>query len=391
MRIKTLVFTVAFLSISFLLFAEAPELKTVMPNSYKKLNRLNADAEKIFLESHQKIIAGTRNFYSKDEQLKDDMNNVIIYSQTVADNVFYRAVFSESDKTDFSSPNCKFVQSLIFDDKELMIGTYNCHGKTLEDSKYVYFYMFDSIEVSETSGGKIGLMFTTLYVPSDENKNRWIKQIKNQFYGDATSYYFLLESLNAREKKSSVQEHISGGEHPIVGPGITISATACLVENTRPLFYSLQSAFDNDTSTSWVENTEDDLMRIMFMIYDTNLYKVTAFAIVNGYAQNSKLYYENNHVKNIWLVNDTQIELKMPFSRIKEIAKIDAFDCPEKIGYTICNFPNKLIEQPDYGGAYMCFNLIVHSIYDGAKYNDTCISDINVKIDEKWLFGYVNE
>ncbi|GHU89394.1 hypothetical protein FACS189476_08290 [Spirochaetia bacterium] len=286
MHTKTLFFIIIFFSISCTVFAEAQELKNVMPNSWKKITRLEPNAEKAFLDSHQRAIAGEQRFYSKDEQLKNTMNNVMIYSQSVAGTIFYRAIFSESDNTDFSSADCKFVQALILDDKVLLTGTYNCHSRALENSKPVYFYMFDSIEVNETSDRKIGLLFTTLYVPSDENKGRWIKQIKNQFYGDTLSHYFLLESLQALGNYSNVQRHISGGVHPVVGPGITITATACLVEENRPLFYSLQSAFDNDVSTSWVENTEDDLMRINFMCYDTNLYDITAFGVVNGYAAN---------------------------------------------------------------------------------------------------------
>ena len=40
-----------------------------------------------------------------------------------------------------------------------------------------------------------------------------------------------------------------------------------------------------------------------------------------------------------------------------------------------------------------CFGsyLKITDIYKGAKYNDTCIAEINLKVNGKWFYGEINE
>jgi hypothetical protein len=81
-------------------------------------------------------------------------------------------------------------------------------------------------------------------------------------------------------------------------PRIEIKASRCLVDLKNPLLYGIQSAFDGDPATSYVENTEDDLMQIEYSgIY--LLGYINRIALINGYAQNKSLYMNNNRIKEI--------------------------------------------------------------------------------------------
>jgi hypothetical protein len=92
---------------------------------------------------------------------------------------------------------------------------------------------------------------------------------------------------------------------------IRITASDCLVDPNVPLRYSLQNAFDGDPSTSYEENTDDDLIRLDLMY--ANYEKTKQITIINGYAQNMDLYTRNNRVKEIsvetYQLNEAQTKL----------------------------------------------------------------------------------
>ena len=74
--------------------------------------------------------------------------------------------------------------------------------------------------------------------------------------------------------------------------------------SNEDLKYSIQNAFDGNPATSYVENTEDDLIRIAISaegVFD----KVR---LINGYAKNKELYYSNNRIKTVSSEFDSESE-----------------------------------------------------------------------------------
>ena len=141
-----------------------------------------------------------------------------------------------------------------------------------------------------------------------------------------------------------------------------------LIDSKRPFMYTLQNAFDGKKNTSFVENTENNLFDVI-ICYDSIVKKI---AIINGYASDKITYNNNNRIKTV----------------SRTIYDHDGNNIIEK----------KLLSLKDDILDYQIFEwncdtvFHVDSIYNGTKYNDTCISEINFYTTEKgWIFGDINE
>ena len=84
---------------------------------------------------------------------------------------------------------------------------------------------------------------------------------------------------------------------------VRIQASDYLFDSRCPLKYSIQNAFDGNPATSYVENTEDDLMKIVLRKISVRKDLEVKFAIINGYASSSSLYKANNRSKFEFLLN----------------------------------------------------------------------------------------
>lgn len=147
-----------------------------------------------------------------------------------------------------------------------------------------------------------------------------------------------------------------------------------MVDSKCPLKYSIQNAFDGNPATSYVENTEDDLMKIVIKGLNIRKDPQVRFAIINGYASNKNLYEFNNRIKLCGLKNAE----KKPF-----IINID----DNNMEYQI-----KTINRNN-DAYYGMFEFIITSVFPGMKYNDSCIGELNF-FDSKnnlWIFGEINE
>ena len=179
-----------------------------------------------------------------------------------------------------------------------------------------------------------------------------IKQCKGQYVGMSTGRYYKFESKPAMfefEELFNVYKPDETEWEPIY-----IEASEFLWEEKNPLKYALCNAFDGNSETSFVENTEDDLFEISVHTNEFN----PRIAIINGYTLNKNLYYANNRIK--------------------------------KINYDYLLEDNNLNYQ--YINAQANSRIWVKEIYFGNKYNDTCISELNFKFkNSNWLFGDIDE
>ena len=187
-----------------------------------------------------------------------------------------------------------------------------------------------------------------------DSENRHIgveyKKTKGQPKGYVRANYYLLdEKPDTIELGEAVHSY---GYIPKNWEYIQIDASAFLWDLKKPLKYGLQNAFDGNPATSFVENTENDL----FLISCQTGKPSEKIAIINGYTQNKSLYVLNNRIRE----TDGYFTLK-----------------DNTLNYQFIDNHGSEIE--------------VTKIYPGAKYNDTCISEMNIFIDENWLFGDLDE
>ena len=105
-------------------------------------------------------------------------------------------------------------------------------------------------------------------------------------------------------------------------------------------------------STALILTIPDDL----FLISCQTGKPSEKIAIINGYTQNKSLYVLNNRIR-------------------------------ETDGYFTLKDNTLNYQFIDNHG----FEIEVTKIYPGAKYNDICISEMNIFIDGNWLFGDLDE
>lgn len=193
-------------------------------------------------------------------------------------------------------------------------------------------------------GNRANIQFKT----SNDNDGYNIKKCKGQFVGSVSGHYFRFsdepQSFNLTEDFSIYPSEEWNS--------IIIEASDYLWDEKAPLKYALCNAFDGNPATSFVENTEDDLMKIDVWLGEA----VEQMAIINGYASNEFLYKSNNRIRQI----ENYFELRDDFLSYQ---------------YIPCR------------GTNVSFT----SYYNGEKYNDTCIAEINYLYKKEWLFGDINE
>ncbi len=256
----------------------------------------------------------------------------------MGEDIFYRLIFTEKQNPDFSLPDCKFVQVLIYNNKIAAVGSYNIKMNislvNYEQKLYALFYSIDIVEVSQKA---IGIMLSRVAVPVNKDSNFTGIQ-NNQPYGEVELSYLEMSQLKDIDFKAAYEGY--GIACFPYDNALSVYASPCLVDNSIPLKYGLQNAFDHNHSTSYVENTKDDLINIYFFKNGPELFTISAFAVINGYAQNSTLYYNNNRVKKIGSTtkfngswdNFRIMELKNNYIE-RELAEIT--DYPEHLTYTI--------------------------------------------------------
>ncbi len=157
---------------------------------------------------------------------------------------------------------------------------------------------------------------------------------------------------------------------------IHIECSKPLIDEKDTFKYTIQNAFDKNPATSYVEDTDDDLMYVSFGLSYKNskgkskMVNNKKIAIINGYAKNYNLYKDNNRVKEI---NGNIYSNGELLFKHKETLFLDDF----KFDYQIFDWEPRE-------------SFSVQNIYKGSKFNDTCIAEIDFCNKKSgWLFGGV--
>jgi hypothetical protein len=346
---------------------EAPELRNVMPNSWKKLIRLSPEEiedNKSLLKETGEIVLYKRNVGS----INFAPDYFFVYKQSAGTDWFYRIIYTNNPVPNFTSFATSFWQFLVFNGRILFDIPYN----GWMTGRYTYG-VFVSIDIIMKDPGTIrGILITELLIRRDEDDySKWGESAyrKRQLCGTNRSRYYLMEDIIARMAVGARYDEFYWAGWPC----LDIEASQCLVDPNTPLRYSLQNAFDGDPATSYVENTEDDLMEFDFT-YAT-YEKIKETAIINGYAQNQSLYIMNNRIKSIG---------------------IETLEWNEDRSYLVYVLKSEELLRDNFL-SYQVFDVVlpskikIKSIYSGSKYNDTCIAELNIETDSGWLFGDLNE
>ena len=393
---KKLLTTIILLTIIATLHAQAPELKNMMPNSWQKLTRLSEEEEKEFLAKEEVI--------SDIEQFKSDswaspeyiIQEKRVYKEIVNNIEFFRVLVCNQNMNDFfastycdrilsieSFSNFKYhrVQQIVYakdkfkDIYKIKELEYKVYGATTDGWGY---FIFNDIMIKPLNEKEIGFFITEVGVSFSVDRTRWDEDIvsikfytcKDQILGSNSTEFLSVNILEDFSKAFNDSDR-----------RIRIQASSFLFDSKSPLKYSIQNAFDGNPATSYVENTEDDLMKLSFPGYGNEYSGSFTISLINGYASNENLYQKNNRVKKIDIVgyqlNESKTEL------IERKPKVIEFNDAELNYQLSCT-------------NFVCFGPFyfkISGIYHGSSFNDTCIAEINFfdDINKNWVLGDINE
>lgn len=176
--------------------------------------------------------------------------------------------------------------------------------------------------------------------------------------------------------------------------------SSCLIEKGKaPDFYSRDKAFDDDTSTAWVEgNPDSGIGEYIFCAisvdrdvytkdfqYDECLGFSLDFTFVNGYAKNESLFKKNNRVKKI------KIEVYEVKEKSSAVDHVSVLSWTEEFTLKDTMSPQtvRMLEKPSwiYDGMSDNYNMwlfakiTILDVYKGTAYDDTCISEIKCDVE----------
>lgn len=136
----------------------------------------------------------------------------------------------------------------------------------------------------------------------------------------------------------------------------TVSSSSTLANEGKLTYYS-SNIYDRKLSTSWVEGMHGSGIGEWVMLITNNGQKLKGIKIINGYASNMEFYKKNNRAKSIRveLSDGTIVEKQLEDSGI-------AWQYVDFNREIVCN----------------SIKITILSVYRGNKYDDTCISEIDL-------------
>lgn len=135
---------------------------------------------------------------------------------------------------------------------------------------------------------------------------------------------------------------------------LTVRASLTLFDGK---LYSVRGLIDDNPQTAWVEGKEDEgIGEWVEFIFDP-IREIKTIKLINGYARSEELFKANNRVKRAEISFDgKRFPIEMEFK--------DMVMEPH-----IIKFPNPIRAER--------VRITILDVYKGAKYNDTCISEIS--------------
>ena len=361
-------------------FSQAPELKNIMPNSYQKLTRLSEAEERAFMEREEaiKAVSAIDNYHIKQKPLSE--LHYQVFAETDCGLQFYRLLVSESPLE--AAYTAEYKSKTITADENLSENTvFQIVFIKTKTNAFQKIGLFPYADKWATQGKTEGFTFNDLMIKT-LNKSEigfFVTEVSVGFVVDRSKldenkvkidYYTCKNQIAAYNRTWFSKYHIDESITDVSKDSIDIQASDCLFDAKCPLKYSIQNAFDGNPSTSYVENTEDDLMKIIFRKIALRKDLEIKFAVTNGYASNASLYTDNNRIKKCGVANGKNT----PF--LVELSDMDL------------NYQIKTINRDE--SAYTgLFEVVAEEVYLGKKYNDTCLAELNFwdYSEKEWLFG----
>lgn len=318
-------------------------------------------------------------FKWKDSELNNGVQKRYYrtFEQTIGNEKFIRVVKGACELTDefilnWRNPYKRAVEGhsyitqlfYIAEDEIYAIGNFTvmeADGYTWENGTKLKYEM---VEIIQRNGNIKGFLFNYLEDKIDHHNRAEENGVYEEVYANTAEYYRFEDIIeNASEKCGNVK---------YLGDYSKISVTKIrtdqpLIDAKRPFMYTVNNVFDGNCATAYVENTKDNLLFIT--VYNEKFEKISKIKLVNGYSSNYELYNNNSRIKSLgdYYINSESLNNEKDFYSNSSVDVKDLYREPQILKW------NESI-------------LAVTEIFDGQKYSDTCISELDFYDD---VYGYI--
>jgi hypothetical protein len=387
-NIQKAVILVCMLSSAVQLEAEAPELNKMLPTEWKYMTKLPENEKITFDAAHGDVYTQIYKAMEADyamlhdklfvdkENEKTFQTKASVYKEIVCTDTFYWIILPV---TKVKNPIGNSALLCLFREEN---GVFKLLTQDATNIKLAmqagYTYRINTVQIIKGKEQAKGFIQYLNVTGIDENY-KYTDTEKGQLCGSVDGFYFLFK--DEPERIELYAQNIFN-MIPQNWDRINITASDFLWDKDEPLKYGLQNAFDGDSTTSYVENTKDDLIFIKFDLLIPKLRNITEIAMINGYASSSDLYKKNNRLKN-GEIESYKIVTENGNKKLVLNAPVEF----------LCKDDNLRPQHFDFNikrdGA---LKIQFIGIYAGEKYNDTCIAELNIKASNNmWLFGDIHE
>ena len=386
--------TCFFIVLFFTLSIYATDIRQVMfGNNYETINEV--DSNHIFSEYPDiKSYMETLNiseFKWKDSKLNDGILKRFYrcFEQNIGNQKYIRVVKGACELTDDFILNWRNPDKTAIEGHSYLTQLFyvaeNCiyaigkftvmeaNGYTWENGTNLKYEM---VEIIQRNDNVKGFLFNYLEDRIDHHNRAEENGVYDEVYVNTAKYYRFNDLIeNASEKCGSIMYLGNYNDY------VSIKASQPLVDSKRPFMYSINNAFDGNTGTAYVENTDDNLFYISVWKKNINndFGKLENLQLYNGYCLNEHLFKLNSRIKNYALFINyitTIDEIKYSnYISIYENFLTDSYNQQIiNINYDKLPFSTYYFEIKDY--------------YKGEKYDDVCLSELNLYFSKiGYLFG----
>lgn len=121
--------------------------------------------------------------------------------------------------------------------------------------------------------------------------------------------------------------------------------------------YGAYNLIDEDNSTAWVEGADDSGIGQKITFKADSPQTINHIRIMNGYCKSQEVYQKNNRVKSVNIIFSDGTTVRKSLADVYGEYQFLYFDSP-----IVCDE----------------FTIEIQEVYSGSKYNDTCISEIQI-------------
>ena len=342
---KIFLILAAAVALSSVAFAEGyDERRVLFGENYAHIEKVSPDAVPVLKANIAALKKSAETFHRDYSEFA--LEEPVFYREKAGSTAFYRAIFGIREAS-FPAFAIENLQLFLVERNGRLFLLHACYmhkrqtGDGTVHSSEVDTYKNITVVKNNDS---FSLIEHSTEARIDEYFDEPDYRIKCSGGGYAT-FYRLGDVLKAAD---SAKATVGAIAEISVKPYRTAECGRTLIDEERPFMYTIQNAFDGESATSYVEDSEDDGISITVTEAGG---KISRIGILNGYAKSESLYAANNRIKTFTL-NGAEHSLADGFPK----------------GYAY--FP---------AGGAKSVTLRSTALYKGSRFTDTCIADIIVE------------